>query len=773
VSDADSPLRSLGILVPEGAYPTATTWTVSEVTNLTPTLPAGVRQVGPAIRIANGQEYSEEPFTIELPARVPSQETVAAFYYESTTGTFEALPMVARTDTSVVIITRHVSTDQLLIPPTAGSGLIAQAFRGGPSAVGPPGVATLLLLASESLQGTFHSGFRPGVDDWDFSNWGSHLTPGGYCAGSALTAMYHYVMRKGSRGQLFGLYDSLPGIEGDNVRGMRLASVVQHTLVHPGFDVVSQQILRQLARVGQTVGGPAWVRFQTGALALAIKVTGAPQLLAIFNAQMKSGHAIIAQGIDKDATGLGIVYVTDPNEHGRARNLHFTANALADFQFAPRAGIVPESYPHIFPAAVTALLNLHPMASRWAEVESKTIGNNLFPVLTLEYLDPVDTVWRVATDEIRTASPTLTMRTLCPSCPGKRPTASNPDRMLTVGYDDQGAGLGNDNPEAVEGLELTISEGKQGRGFEQLSLPAVGSEWAASNFVWLMIDGVPFDLVMDQADPEPGETVNLTVENGGMGRSTSRYRWTAADEPPAITAFSVREFSYTHPGDEPYWIKVELLDVDDSRLAADSIEVNGEAPFWRITSIVDQDGLFAEDEDGEKEVTMSGSLGELMTRLWTVPTSGLIAIEPGSQGGTELKLRVLLNTTWTGAGCCPPDPVGPGNELVQLLGVDPTVSFTVGPFFAGWNTNRWSQSTTALSTGTLTGRYLLNVGPRKIRDAGTQVGPGGAFVTQGVRNGATMTGTITLVIWWVDDDTQEIEGPGEEYRLTFTATRLR
>ncbi|MHB1330060.1 MAG: hypothetical protein ACYC2K_17820, partial [Gemmatimonadales bacterium] len=107
-------LRGLTISVPSGAFGTTTTWTVTEKPAIRPTLPTGVVQIGPAIEIENGQGYSDVPFTISVPARVSSDTSIALFYYEAATSTFEMVPVLQRTDTSLVVMTRHVSGDELL-----------------------------------------------------------------------------------------------------------------------------------------------------------------------------------------------------------------------------------------------------------------------------------------------------------------------------------------------------------------------------------------------------------------------------------------------------------------------------------------------------------------------------------------------------------------------------------------------------------------------------------------------------------------------------------
>ncbi|MHB1329555.1 MAG: hypothetical protein ACYC2K_15265, partial [Gemmatimonadales bacterium] len=678
------------------------------------------------------------------------------------TGTFEMVPVLQRTDTSLVVMTRHVSGDELLA--RGGS-----AFRMGAATAASPGLATLILVAAAgaSMRGTFQSGFKPGVDDWEFSNEGDYLNPNGYCGGASLTAIHHYYTRKATRGSLFGLYDEVNTIEPDNPLGIRMASVVQKSNPSAAYDVELQQVLAALARIGATAGGPAWVRIQTDAMALAIRMTGSPQFLAIYQQGMTSGHAIIAHGIETEGVlAVGKVMVSDPNHPGVEKAVLFTDQRFLEYIGSTYSGGPQAEYPHIFVAGVTALMSLRGMTANWAAVEAKTIGQAQFPATVIEYRDPVDTLWRTAGPTVRTASPGLTLRARCPSCAVPRsPAAKYPDRMLSVVYDGSGAGVGNDNPDAMDGVEVTVTMGANKFGLEERAPPTADADWRFVNFTWFNVERVPFEVTVTPADAEPGQEVTYTVTNGGVGDASSRYRWVVDDEEPVITSFSTRQLTRLAPQDEAYRMRVELIDPTDHLLAKAERYVGG-APFWRITSITDPDQLFGDDISGGND------LAQLLERVLAVPTSGVITLEE-TGAGTELRLRVLRSATWNPADCCPLPAFDAGRELELGLGVGPRQNYTFGPFFAGWDFSSWSQSTEELSAGTMTGQFVLGTMSYKIEDAGTQTGPAGGVRFTATRSDMVMTGTITLTIWWIDDDNGEVTEPGEEFRLPFTAVRMK
>ncbi|MHB1330062.1 MAG: hypothetical protein ACYC2K_17830, partial [Gemmatimonadales bacterium] len=531
------------------------------------------------------------------------------------------------------------------------------------------------------------------------------------------------------------------------------------------YDVELQQVLAALAKVGASAGGPAWVRIQTDAMALAIQMTGSPQFLAIFQQGMTNGHAIVAHGIVTDGTlGLGQVLVSDPNHPGVQRVVQFSSQRFFEYIGSTYSGGPQEEYPHIFVAGVTALMAMPGMAASWAAVEAETIGQGQYPTMRIEYRDPVDTVWRAVGESVRTASSDLTFRTKCSGCPVPRSGASKePQRMLSVVYNETGTLIGFDNPDAVDGVDIPIEMGANTFGLEEQATPSGSVDWKYVNFTWFNVERVPFEITRDPQFPGPGEEVTYTVENGGMGNSTSRYKWTVADEEPIITDFATRTVTPPPPTAANYTVTVELIDPDDHVLAKAELRV-GAQPFWRISTFLDQDDLL--------DMNQSSPLGTLFLRILSTPQSALIAIDEDADGRTVLRLRVLQGGVWSNANCCPPSAATLPGELQQTLGTMPEESHPVGPLFSGWNINRWAQSSEELGEGTLTGQYVDGLTTYGVKDEASQQGPRGVLRITGTRNGTTMTGTITLTGWFVDED-NIVDPEPATFRLPFTAVRLR
>src|ERR1017187_6256310 len=120
-SKAGDPLDGLTITVPAAAYPTATSWTVTTDSSVLPTLPSGFSQVGPTLVISNGQDFADSVMTLTMPMHLAPNETVAPFYFDPVSKTLEGIPLVAGTDSSVTLATKHFTSDEIVIPGTGAS----------------------------------------------------------------------------------------------------------------------------------------------------------------------------------------------------------------------------------------------------------------------------------------------------------------------------------------------------------------------------------------------------------------------------------------------------------------------------------------------------------------------------------------------------------------------------------------------------------------------------------------------------------------------------
>ncbi|MBN1152294.1 MAG: hypothetical protein JXA58_03710 [Dehalococcoidia bacterium] len=357
VAKVGDSLDGLVVEVPPGAHDMSVQYNVSSATILEHTFGAHFNPATPLITIENGGGYSEELLTVRIPVEVPPEHFAMAFYYDDETGTLEGIPSVDQDAHSVTIVTRHFS--KLLVSIIKNSVL------------------------DDLLKEGIDSGFRPGADDWQFTNYGSYVAPGGHCAGQSVSAMWYYCEKPdGEDPFLWNLYDNngddpaTPDMWEDDSRGYRFASTVQHDINWGKFEVDFQRELR---------GTHDEYHFK--AFAYAIALTGEPQYVGI-SSTAGGGHAMVAYRVDSKG-----IDIADPNYPGRsdrrilykdAKFTPYNSGANAD-EIAAGNG---KAYELIGYMAKTAIIDWQLLSKRWQEFKDGVIGNDRFPAYEILMVDP-------------------------------------------------------------------------------------------------------------------------------------------------------------------------------------------------------------------------------------------------------------------------------------------------------------------------------------------------------------------------------------------------
>jgi hypothetical protein len=215
-------LGGMTIEIPPGSYTTNKDFTISSADILNHTFGPDLNPITPLIRINNGGGYADSILTVTIPCVVPQGHFAMGFYYNEETGELEGIPVVAINDSNVILSTRHFSSEPLY---HVNGNLSTRANK----------FADILISSTEisSLFGNLESGFKPGVDDWEFINYGSYIEPGGHCAGQCITAMWYYATQKVKLNQapLWNRFSTLQDpVTYDNRNGYRFASVVQKSI---------------------------------------------------------------------------------------------------------------------------------------------------------------------------------------------------------------------------------------------------------------------------------------------------------------------------------------------------------------------------------------------------------------------------------------------------------------------------------------------------------------------------------------------------------------
>ena len=345
--------------------------------------------ISPLYTISGAEGMAPAPVTLKIPATIPDGSFAMGFFYDAASGRLEGMPLLAEDGTSVTVATEHFSS------------------------------IFVSLVERALLPDAIDSGFRPGVDDWQFTNRGSYITPTGNCAGQTLTEAWYYVERrlKGRGLPLYGLYDNngygatpTPSLWQDDSNGYRLASVAQNQYL--ANDTAIDDFLR--GRLGRGLDALEYDAFR-----YAISVTGEPQLVVMTDAQGNHGHAILAYRVDPAG-----IFVADPNYPGpkamakRVVPFDTATGKFGAYASGESADAIANgsgvTYTNFVYDAKTAMVDWSALAADWAAFDAGTIGVGLFPVYVLERYAGMDAqgagIWVPFVDGYQTSDKHIALR---------------------------------------------------------------------------------------------------------------------------------------------------------------------------------------------------------------------------------------------------------------------------------------------------------------------------------------------------------------------------
>jgi hypothetical protein len=363
VNQPGNPLHGMEIIVPPGSYNDTRQFQVSSAPVISHTFSEYFNPITPIITVENGNELSNEPLLITIPVNVPENHFAMAFYYNQQEGRLEGLT-----------------------PVDVGDGYIVSATRRFSDIV-------VSSISMDQFSGNFDidSGFRPGYDDWQFTNYGSRLAPGGHCAGQAVSAMWYYYERrlKNSQRPLYGRYDNNDRGYGtldfweDDSWGYRLASVVQDEL---NWSAPTYRILLGYEGYNDHL---TWMAF-----GYAMLMSGGPQFIGISSSGPDpAGHAMVVYRMTQDG-----LYIADPNYPGdvtgaglRERIIRYRDGRFVPYNSGPNATAISQggeiAYDLIGYFPLTRWIDWDRVGARWAELEAgEDVGADIWPTQEIRVL---------------------------------------------------------------------------------------------------------------------------------------------------------------------------------------------------------------------------------------------------------------------------------------------------------------------------------------------------------------------------------------------------
>jgi hypothetical protein len=804
VNQPGSPLNGATIAIPSGATAAALPIRLSITSTAGITLRDGAVPVGPALSVAPIAGRLDKPAILRMPAPTDTIGTYMLAAFDPATGSVAVLPPLPRTNSTLSAVLPALDASIVSRPPVAARSQTIS--TGGTRAAQTTPSEYLLLtvrIPEEVLTGPFDSQFRAQRDNWDFDRMPVAWLP--FLAGSSegspdrrvldpdfgilATSLWYFEHQK-SGGPLYGRFRKQADQAKSNIAGIRWAALANREAPDVNAEV-SAQWQEGLSSDPADMGRVAFRAIR------AMHWSSYDRPVPVF----------LYSDFDDDADGMGVatrtlgdnvieLVIADNKE--TPYRLELTESGIRPFTVINRDGSSYEV------RAVTVQMHRSVIegpniASHWPRVLAGTVGE-------AEGWPEPELHWeKAALDD---SKPIILAEGLkhwweCPDCPGFIPPlpdleeASRPlgfqtrriiggvmpqipdeKRMLatmrwssdSVASDTEPTTTGHVlyMPQAF--VTIGACEGES----ERWTRPACDADVVVeerSGFLagWLGWRTVQYAKVSLRPSPAILELSGASTESFALNPtqplpSGTTYSWVLRTE---AGRDSVATTVPTHTRDFDAGVEGTLLimahEAGTKRIIAlDSVEVKGAAPYWIITSIQDADTLY------DADFPPNGPFVDLLAR----PGSGLLMLET-TPTGTQLSLRVRKSGVWTPADCCVFPPFNAALHHQLRLGVSPSVANAVGPFFADWRQSSWSQSTEDLGSGTMTGRFVDGTRTYNIEGQGTQVGPELALKLSVTRNGKLMTGFLSLTAWYEDAEDGEVDTPPEEYRFTFTATRIR
>jgi hypothetical protein len=575
VSQTNSPVNGMEIVVASGSFSSSQNFKITTAEIIENKLGANVNPITPLISISYGGGYSNGIMEIKIPIKLPSGHTALGFYYDPFTGKLEGIPVIALSSNSITLLTRHFMS---------ASQLKSAELKAG---VAEPNKANIIITSiSESFlnsQPVIASGFKPGVDDWEFTNYGSYIATGGHCAGQNMAAMWYYFEKKPTSGSLFNKFSDNPKLWQDNARGYKFCSVIHKDLDWVGkvatfFDkyIDKNQELDKLKLL--TIAGT-------------MLVTGEPQGIGIYyqngvrtdGTPSYAGHDLICYQVSVSG---GKLYISDPNTPGTEQSISFTNNKF-DPYLAKLNGNEPASpFPYVTYYAKTAYIEWDKIGKRYDELLNNTIGNvapNAFPSYTIWVKDKI--LDFELKEGLNVSNDTLNTYVECPA--SITAVVKNGKRIISLQvYGTDGLVKSKQTVPGVQNWSLSTGNYvKLTPGPNKLGYLVIG--WNSNvlfknstesiplfiDFKWITVNYVLLSIISDQAEGQTSKEVKFTARSKGSAPQSAKYIWNFGDGTTEVTKTndSIATHTFAKAGD--FNVKVELYDNSNNTKVTEAVYV--------------------------------------------------------------------------------------------------------------------------------------------------------------------------------------------------------
>lgn len=170
IANSSSEINGLSINIPNGSHESVRNYTISYANISDHKLGETFNPITPLINIKNGGGYAQKPISVKIPITFEDGEFPMGFLYDEISGKIEPLPILEQTEDFIIVETRHFALSTILSKKTLGKTT---------DDISAGNIVISSIDENQMMgQSLVTSGFSPGVDDWEFINYGSYIAPG-------------------------------------------------------------------------------------------------------------------------------------------------------------------------------------------------------------------------------------------------------------------------------------------------------------------------------------------------------------------------------------------------------------------------------------------------------------------------------------------------------------------------------------------------------------------------------------------------------------------
>ena len=786
-----SSINGLTVVVPSGAFPVSQTIGISYASNTGFAIPARSRAISPVItfRMSDGR-LAAKPMLITIPVTVPAGRFPQLLLRDVATGRQELLTTVNFTPTSVTAMTGHLNGARLMGNDgsfTRTNSALRSAARFDPASIG---TVVVIDTPIDELELDHDTGFRPGVDSWEFATDETILAD--FTApGLVATEAWYFIAKKRFNGNLWKKFQEADGIEDSNRRGLRWVSTADEEIYGRFIDEL-KALIEELKTSGVT-RAELLQRLTTHSLnsvrnAL-MESPGEPQMVMLNN--QDDAYEPLAVLVYR-STGKKL-FAVDPVHPAQTLVLDFSSGSLAPLTIA---GLASTPFTSMMAPGFSLLAAVDELATGWDEVVDGTIGDDVFPV----YRKMVG--WGTAAGESTELkgdivyaladsanSPTVWIDCLtCLGLPRPVPFPVGTAKVGTLMVYSPGTGTTWISLGTAKAFGTRLSApGDRRIGVTVLTLRPGDDQFYWNDWFALTLRRLPASIALSTQIGAPNADVGLTLSIAGAPGNLE-YLWDFGDGTKATTA----TVATTHKWSSTSTYTTSVLARDKTTkqpVAKASVEVTIAVPMiaWRFTSVslefskdgpdISSDARWRIDSTRLARMRDAGSQGgiRLVEQAFTptgfpvrIAQEGLYLLE-----GASVTLSTLIDpatsntfasTTFSGATLA----LAPAPRVSAWMVVRPV---QIAPQPACADSRETLQRTGTATAGRLVGWTVHTCWPRGLSDFPWLSGlPTVSMETDVNFSGTAASGYITFTFWFYHNQATTIQR--KTARFSFQGTRV-